>query len=248
MDRLLMKKLEMVARVAEFQRAHPYTDRNQAAVGRRFEERIAAAQSLFAREQGEREAHDTEKQHRRALRNEIAAIGRSVVRIGRLAAGGDARLASRFKSVTSGSNAAFFEQSRALLEVANENQEALIGTGLLAPQLAAFASRLAEFQEVLAAIVELRRKRNETRSALRTAMRDLGRLVRVLDVFQAARFADDPSLREAWDALRVVGTLATRGEIEVDSEDAGAEPVLPLAPGVDDHDPLPGDGGRSKAA
>ena len=250
MDRLLMKKLEMVARVQEFHRAHPYTDRNQAAVGRRFEERIAEAQSLFSRELGERDAYNTEKQHREALRNEIAATMRSVVRIGRLAAGNDSRLASQFKPVKSSSNVTFFEQSRSLLEVANENQDALIRSGLLGPQLAAFASRLAEFQEVMAAVVGLRRKLNETRAALRSAMADLAKLVRVLDAFQAARFAGDASLLASWGLLRVVGSVTTRGEGAEVAEDDAAPAPAPVLPPVPDggNDPLPGDGGQSQAA
>lgn len=251
MDRLLMKKLEMVARVQEFHRAHPYTDRNQAAVGRRFEERLAEAQSLFSRAHEERAALRAETKHRDALRNEIVLTARSVVRIAELAVGDDARLASRFKPVQSVGNAAFFEQSRNLLEFANENQDALIRSGLLRPQLATFASRLAEFEEVMAAIVVFRRKLNETRIALRSAMADLARLVRVLDVFQTARFAGDASLIATWNSLRVVGSPTTRGEgVEVATGDAApaAAPVLPLVPGGGGNAPLPGEGGQSHAA
>jgi len=250
MDRLLMKKLEMVARVQEFQRAHPYTDRNQAAVGRQFEERLAEAQLLFSRENEERRAYGAETQHRQALRNEILATTRAIVRIGQRFASGDARLASRFKPVKSSSNSAFVDQSKSLLALANENQDLLIRGGLLRAQLAAFASRLAEFQKVMAAIVVLRRKLNQTRIALRDAMADLASLVRVLDVYQAARFADDASVLESWSLLRVVGTPTTRGEVGADSDETVATPapVMPLVPGGGGNAPLPGDGGQNKAA
>ena len=251
MDRLLMKKLEMVARVQEFQRAHPYTDRNQAAVGRRFEERLAEAQSLFLREHEERDAHRAETHHRQALQRDLVATMRSVVRIGQSAAAGDPRLASRFTPVQSSSNVAFVAQSKSLLEVATENQDTLIRSGLLRAQLAAFASGLAEFQKVMAAIVVLRRKLNETRTALRSAIADLGKLVRVLDVFQAARFAGDASLFATWSSLRVVGSPTTRGEgaeVATGVTAEAAAPVLPLVPGGGGDAPLPGDGGQSNAA
>ena len=176
---------------------------------------------------------------------------RSVVRIAQLAAGDDPRLASRFKPVKSSSNVAFVAQAKSLLEVANENQDTLIRGGLLRSQLAAFASGLAEFQKVMAAIVVFRRKLNETRTALRSAMADLGKLVRVLDVFQTARFAGDASLLATWSSLRVVGSPSTRGEgAEVATGDPAeaAAPVLPLVPGGGGNAPLPGDGGQSKAA
>lgn len=251
MDRLLMKKLEMVARVQEFQRAHPYTDRNQAAVGRRFEERLAEAQSLFPKEHAERDALGTETQHRQTLQRDLVATMRRVVRIAQLAAADDAKLASRFKPVQTTSNAAFVAQAKILLEVATENQDILVRSGLLRPQLAAFASRLAEFQKVTAAIVVARRKLNETRTALRSAMVDLGKLLRVLDVFQAERFAGDASVLETWSSLRVVGSPTTRtaaGEVATGDPATAAAPVLPLVPGSGGNAPLPGDGGRSNVA
>lgn len=250
MDRLLMKKLEMVARVQEFHRAHPYTDRNQAAVGRRFEERLAEAQSLFSREHEERGAYRAETQHRQALGRDLVATMRSVVRIGQSVAGDEPRLANRFASVNASSNVAFVAQAKSLLEVANENQDTLLRGGLLRAQLAAFAVGLAEFQKVMAAIVVLRRKLKETRTALRSAMADLAKLVRVLDVFQEARFAGDASLLATWSTLRVVRSLTTRGErVSASTGDTPiAVPGLPVAPGGGGNDTLPGDGGQSNAA
>jgi hypothetical protein len=115
----------------------------------------------------------------------------------------------------------------------------------------AFAGGLAEFQRVKAAIVVIRRKLNETRTALRSAMADLAKLVRVLDVFQVARFAGDASLLAAWSSLRVVGSPTTRGEgVDVATSDTApiAAPGLPVAPDGGGNDPLPGDGERSNAA
>ena len=251
MDRLLMKKLEMVARVQEFHRAHPYTDRNQAAVGRRFEERLAEAQSLFSRDHEERVAYRAEMQQREALGRDLVATMRSVVRIGQSVAGDDARLASRFTPANARSNVAFVAQAKSLLEVANENQDTLLRGGLLRAQLTAFASGLAEFQKAMAAIVVLRRKLNETRTALRSAMGDLAKLVRVLDVFQAARFAGDASLLATWISVRVVGSPTTRGEsVDASTGDTApiAAPGLRVAPDGGGNDPLPGDGGQSNAA
>lgn len=255
MDRNLMKKLEMAARVQEFVRAHPFSDRNQAAVGRRLEQRLAEAHSLFLKLHGQRVASSAEAQHRQALRAGLASVMRTVAKIGQLSLGDDARLASRFHTGwRASSNAAFVAEAGSLLEIANEHQDVLIRSGLLRSQLAAFTTGLAEYRKVMAAAPVIAREIDDTGRALRAAVADLDKIVRMLDVFHRALFADDADVLASWTRLRVVATRVRKPVVEVVAENAPtvqeavAAPVLPLVPkdGVDD--PLPGDGGRSNAA
>ena len=256
MDRNLMKKLAMAARVQEFVRAQPFSDRNQAAVGRRLEERLAEAHSLFLKLHDQRVASSAEAQHRQALRAELALVMRTVAKIGQLSLGHDARLVRRFHTGWRvSSNAAFIAEATSLLEIANEHQDVLIRSGLLRSQLAAFVTGLAEYRKVMAAAPVIAREIDNTGRALRAAVADLDKIVRMLDVFQHAHFAGDAELLAAWTKLRVVATRVRKsaGEVVVENDaptvpEAIAAPVLPLVPkdGVDD--PLPGDGGRSNAA
>jgi len=248
MDRLLMKKLEMGARVLEFQRAHPYTDRNQAAVGRRFEERLAEAQSLFVQVNEARVAFRADTQHRQVMRRELAALVRNVARIGQLATDDDPRVASLFKpSGPANGNVAFVAHAKSLLEAATEHQDFLIRNGLLRPQLPALAKSLAAFTAAMAEAPLLDRKLHQTRTALKSAMNDLAKLVRKLDVFQNVRFADDADVLATWTRLRVVGTPTVRGERAEDPAHDPAANAGPVAPSGGGIDPQSG-GGQSRAA
>ena len=248
MDRLLMKKLEMGARVREFQRAHPYTDRNQAAVGRRFEERLAEAQSLFVQVNDARIAFRADAQHRQAMRRELAVLVRNVARIGQLAADDDARIASLFKpSGPANGNVAFVAHAKSLLEVATEHQDFLIRNGLLRPQLPALAKSLAAFTAVMEEAPLLDRELHLAQTALKSAMNDLAKLLRKLDVFQNVRFADDADVLATWTRLRVVATPTVRGERAEDAANDPAADAGPTAPRGGSTDPLPGDG-QSRAA
>lgn len=251
MDRKVMKKMEMAARVAEFQRAHPFADRNQAAIARRFEERLVEAQSLFSREHRARNAASAATQHRKALRKKVAAAVRIVSRLGSIAAEGDARLASRFQgSMPNRGNVAFVAFAKALLGVANEHAEVLIRGGVLRTQLAAFAEDLAEFETALHEATGLGRELRETRSALRHAIADLGKLVRHLDLLQDARFAGDASLMATWASVRAVASAARRRTGDDVVTESASTPAIgrPIAANGGSGNLLPGDGGQSRVA
>ncbi len=262
MNRLITRKLEMAARVQEFQRAHPYSDRNQAAVAARFEESLAQAQPLYLKEHAEQLAASAITHQRQDLRRGLEAhLMRSVARIGAFATRGDALVASRFTAPPqNSSNAAFLARASSLLEVARAHQEALTSHGLTRGQLSDYAASLTRFRAATADAQASRRQHRETRATLQGSIADLTELLSLLDVFNRSRFQVDAGLLSMWTSLRKVGR-ARRGTSGAASE-VPATPRLipPAAPSVntstnpaptvpnggDDEPPL--DGGLNRVA
>ncbi len=261
MNHLMAKKLEMAARVQEFEQAHPYTDRNQAAVATQFAERLAQAQSLFLAEHKEQRAASAAAHHRQGVRRGLEThVMSSVVRIGAFATRGDAQAARHFTAQSgSKSNAAFLRHASSLLEVGRAHQEPLTRNGLPRGTLSEFAAGLSEFREAEAQAQSSRRQHRETRVALGGAIADLTQLLNVLDVYNRGRFRDDALLLSTWSNLRTVGRPATRRR----SDDTSAAPPNPSgtvsppviapsqpAPVVSDRgdDGPPRDGGQTRAA
>ncbi len=231
MNRWITKKLEMAVRVQEWQRAHPYSDRNQVAVVERFEERLAQAQALFLEEHTQRLAAGAARRHRKAVRRGLEAqLVRSVARIGAFATRGDAQVASRFMApAQNGSNAAFLARASSLLAAARAHQDALTSHGLTRGQLSTFAAGLARFTEATAQEHASRQQHGETRATLQRAVANLTELLVLLDVFNRTRFEPDAGMLSMWRNLRTVGRVAATRAKRTENG-AVVAPVTPVAP------------------
>lgn len=251
MDRSLIRKLEMATRVQEFQRAHPYTDKNQAAIAAQFEAKLAEAQSHSYASQEQQTAADAAKQQRHEIRRNLEAhLLQGIARIGTFALRDDARTASRFvvpKSKTS--NAAFLVQATSLLEVARENQDTLIRHGLPRGQVGELAAALGELRAAAAQVQASEREQRESRTACATALDEALQLVEVLDAFNRGRFQDDAAMLRMWSDLRTIERPATP-RIPRDDEGATEDQAEPAAAAENSTDPpaAPGDGQNDPGA
>ncbi len=231
MDRSMTDKLDMAARVQEFQQAHTYSDRNQATVAAKFAERLEEAQTLFLAEHSQEFAAKAAVRHRQDLRRRLEThVMRNVARVGAIAMREDAQVARRFVTPPRDKSiAAFVAQATSLLEVAREQQEALARFGLTRAQFAEFASGLNRFREATAEAQGSRRQLVETRAALKRAVAELSEMLELLDVFNRARFEKDATLLGLWSSVRSARVGRRRGGR---SADRGAVSETPAAPPV----------------
>ncbi len=228
MNRSITKKLEMAARVQEFQRAHPYVDRNQAAVAAQFATRLAQAQALLVAEHAQQAAASAATRQRRDVRRALETrVMRGVARIGAFATRGEAAVADRFSAPPhNSSNAAFLVRASSLLEVARAHHEALTSHGLTRAQLSEFAASLTRFKAATAEAQTTRRQHRETRAKLARAATDLSELLNLLDVFNRARLGGDAGLLSMWVGLRTVGRGAASRVRRGASSEASAPPSV----------------------
>lgn len=226
MNRMSTKKLAMAARALEFLRAHPFTDRNQAAVASQFATQLEQAQALLLAEQNERLAAATAKRRGAELRRELEAnLLPGMERIGAFALRADAQEASRFTPASRRrTEAGFIARASNLLEAARAHQETLARSGLARATIHELANGLSQFRDATSQAHTRRQQHHDTRTELERAMADLTEQLRLLDAYNRVRFQRDAALLERWTTLRTIGRqTATR------SKNSGGE-VAPPAP------------------
>lgn len=242
MDRL-MKKLEMATRVQEFQRAHPYADKNQAAIAAQFEAKLAQAHRHSDAAQEQLAAANAAKQQRQQIRRHLEAQTlRGVARIGAFARRDDTKTASRFvvpRSKTS--NAAFLVHATSLLEVARENHDALVRSGLPRGQLGEIAAALGEFRTATAQVQTSEQQQRESRVACEAALAEVLELLDVLDALNLGRYQSDAATLRMWRDVRMVERPPTTR-----SPRGGAETAAPNPPAARDDGER--DAGENQAA
>lgn len=201
----------MATRVQEFQRAHPYTDKNQAALAAQFEAKLAQAQSHGYAAQQQQAAADAAKQQRQEIRRNLEAhLLQGIARIGAFALRDDARTASRFVAPKcKASNAAFLVHTTSLLEVAREHQDALIRNGLPRAQLGELAAALGEFRAAAAQVQASEQEQRQARTACAATLDEVLQMLDVLDAFNRGRFRDDAAMLRMWEDLRTIERPAT---------------------------------------
>lgn len=225
MNRMLTKKLTMAARALEFLRAHPFTDRSQAAMATQFAKLLDEAQALSLAEPNTRLAVAAARRHAAELRRGLEAhLLPGVARIGAFALRADTQAASRFAPLPGKSEAAFVARAASLLEAARAHPEVLARAGLSRNQVAELADGLTQFQAATALARELRQQHYDTKTALDRAMAELMAQLRLFDAYNRVRLQRDVALLERWMALRMVARGAARGKGE-------APGVLVAAPG-----------------
>jgi hypothetical protein len=237
MNRSITKKLEMAARVQEWQRANPPTDRNQAAIGERFEALLAQAQALFLEEHSQRLAAAAATRQRNAVRRTLQSqVVRTVARIGAYATRKEGQAASRFVAPPQNVGIAeFLARTASLLEAAREHQDALLRHGLTKAQLTAFAAGLAGFREAISQEQAARQLHGATRVALERVVGEVSELVGLIDAFNTARYEADARMQGLWRGARVLGRgsapRAKRGEGAATAPATAADSAPPAAPG-----------------
>ncbi len=146
MDMLVRSKLEMVARVREFCRAHLATEPGYAPILIRLEDRQGRATAIAAREQEGRTAARGARAHRRELRRVLHfQVIRYLVAVGSVAARDQAEVAERFKLTSSNAtNAVFVASVKALLAAAESQRDLLVKEGMKEGVLEALSAKVSE--------------------------------------------------------------------------------------------------------
>ena len=148
MNKTVRRKLEMVARVREFSRAHPSDDPGYAVVLGLSEERLARAEAIPARQvKGTAEAR-TARTRRRELRRVVETqLLRHLVAVGSVAAKSHGELAERYKlPYSKAPNQAFLTYVKELLNLAQSQRDLLVREGLGETLLDDLGRMLSEFE------------------------------------------------------------------------------------------------------
>jgi hypothetical protein len=209
MNKAVRRKLEMVARVREFSRAHPSDDPGHAMVLGRLEERLARAEAIAARQvKGTAEAR-TARTRRRELRRVVESqLLRHLVAVGSVAAKSHGELTERYKLPYSRApNQAFLTYVKEILALAQSQRDLLVSEGLGASLLDNLGRMLSEFETLSEAARTGRRDHIGARAELDVIASELLDQVRVLDGVNRDRFGTDPELLAEWRAVREVPGL-----------------------------------------
>lgn len=229
MGRLINKKLEMAARVQEWLRTHPPTDRNQIAIVERFTGLLEKAQSLQLEENAQRLASAAATGRRKAVRTELETQQlRAVARIGVFATRKELPAAARFTMPPRNVGLAdFVVRAANVLDAAREQQEALVSHGLTKALLTASAAGLARLREAIAQEQASRQQHGATRAEFQRAVEEVNELVGLFDAFNLAQFAGDQRMLDLWRTVRAV-TRSPR----VKRATGGVAAEAPAAPGT----------------
>lgn len=143
-------KLEMAARVRQFCRAHPSEDPGYATVLGRFENHLARAEAIVARQ------HNglTSARGARARRGELRRVVhfqllRYLISVGAIAARTRTELAEKFRLPdTRITNRGFLTAVRAMLTLAEAHKDALVAEGMSPGLLEELGAKVTEFETV----------------------------------------------------------------------------------------------------
>ncbi len=234
------RKLEMAVRVRDFNRAHPFSDPSHEALVVRLADLVARAAPLAVQEQAGRLGAAAANRHRRELRRGMHhALIRYLARVGEFASHEVAEFAGRFRAPAhNGSNAAFLARAWDLLNLARQHEEVLARHGLAASQLDLLASDLTAYEAATERANAGRREHVGARADLLKVTAELMDLVRLMDVLNRSRFAEQAEPLAAWiSAANVVGPFRGKGAEQ-------AQAPVPEPPG----EVPPNEGGSERAA
>ena len=143
-------KLEMAARVRQFSRAQPSEDPGYATVLGRFEERLARAEAIVARQHNGLTSARGARARRAELRRVVHfQLLRYLIRVGAIAARTRTELAERFRLPdTRITNRGFLTAVRAMLTLAEAHKDALVAEGMSPTLLEELGTKLTEFETV----------------------------------------------------------------------------------------------------
>jgi hypothetical protein len=220
------RKLEMAARVRIFSRSHPSDEPTYATVLGRFEERLARADAITARQQEARLAAKGARVRRRELRRVVHfQLLPYLIAVGNVAARDRTELAAQFKLPdVSANNQAFLAAVKVLVSAAEEQREVLVAAGMAPALLEELKGMVAAFETVSDEARAKRLSHIGARADLEEIAGDLMEEVRVLDGINRWRFGKDPEVLAEWQAARHLPASSRPGQ------PASAEGVTPLDP------------------
>ncbi|MDP3911873.1 MAG: hypothetical protein Q8Q14_15925 [Gemmatimonadales bacterium] len=210
MNAPVRRKLEMAARVRTFSRTHSSTEPTYATVLSRFEERLAEAEAIAAKQHEARLAARGARTRRRELRRVVHfQLLPYLVAVGNVAARDRTELAAQFRLPNSNANnQAFLTAVKALGTAAEQQRDILVAAGM-APALLEELQRMISAFEI--ASEEARAKRLShigARADLQQIAGELMDEVRVLDGINRWRFGKEPEVMAEWQAARHLPTPA----------------------------------------
>lgn len=208
MDTPSRRKLEMAARVRTFSRTHSSSEPTYTTVLRRFEDRLAEAEAIAAKQHEARLAARGARVHRKELRRIVHfQLLPYLVAVGNVAARDRSELAAQFRlPSSSANNQAFLTAVKALVAAAEGQRDVLVAAGMAPALLEELQHLLAEFE---VASEEARAKRLShigARADLREIAGELMQEVRVLDGINRWRFGKNPEVMAEWHAARHLPT------------------------------------------
>jgi hypothetical protein len=209
MNKAVRRKLEMVARVREFSRAHPSDDPGYAVVLGRLEERLARAEAIATRQvKGTAEARAAQTRRRELRRVVESQLLRHLVAVGSVAGKSHGELAERYKlPYSKAPNQAFLTYVKELVTLAQSQRELLVKEGLGETLLEDLGKLVSEFEALSEAARTGRRDHIGARAELEVIASGLLDQVRVLDGVNRDRFGKDKELLAEWRAVREVPGL-----------------------------------------
>jgi hypothetical protein len=231
MDMVVRGKLEMVARVREFIRAHLAAEPGYSPILLRLEEGQGRAIAIAAREQEGRTASRGARAHRRELRRVLHfQVIRYLVAIGSVAARDQIELAERFKLTSSNmTNATFIASVRALLVAAESQRSLLMEAGMKEGVLEGLSTKVVEMEAAIETARTGLREHIGARADLDVVTAELLELVKVLDGMTRYSFGDNPDIMAEWNAVKRLPP--SRGKGKAPAKDApGPTPPGGVAP------------------
>jgi hypothetical protein len=198
------RKLDMAARVREFARAHAATEPGYAPVVTRFDELLAKAEAILARQHQGRVAARGARAHRRELRRTLhVQLVHYLVAVASLAAKDQAEVAAKFRlPATNTTNTAFLTAVKALLAAGQAQSDLLLKAGMAPTLLEELAKMVADFETASEAARTARRDHIGARIDLDLITAELVEQVKFLDGITRYRFGKDPEVMAEWKAAR----------------------------------------------
>ena len=203
------KKLERIAGVRDFSRAHPSDDPSHVATVARLEELYQRAETLVAQQQTGRADELAAHSRRDEIRDELQShLLRHVVRYGELAARDNPALIGKFRLPSRRTNnKAYLVTARNHRTLALANMDALRQVGLSEQVFNSFSERVDEFEKASEFIRLGRVAHVGARAELETLTTELLEVIERLDTFNRFRFKENEELRAAWNSVRRVPAL-----------------------------------------
>ena len=217
------RKLDMAGSVRAFGRANPATDPRHQATEAKFEERLARAEVLVARQREGQLASKAAHAQRRQLRRELTdRYVRHLVSVAELAGKASPGSFGEFRVPRlNGPNLAFATAMRSMLTTAKEGGELLAQHGLGDGLLADLEKALGAFDRLNTAVLEAKRGHVGATKELLTLSAELVDLVGVLDGINRYRFAGSPEALGAWNSARNVVASPTRAKADPPPAEGG---------------------------
>ena len=226
------KKLERIAGVRDFSRAHPSDDPSHVATLARLEELYQRAETLVAQQQTARTDELAGTSRRDELRDQLQShLLRHVVRYGELVARDNPPLIGKFRLPSRRTNnKVYLVTARNIRALALANKEALLQAGLSDQVFTSFSEAVDQFEKASEAIRLGRVAHVGARAELETLTSELLDVIERLDTFNRFRFKESQELSAAWQSIRRVPALfKPKGKKPPSGEGSGQAKDAPAA-------------------